>query len=242
MEHPIFEKMARFPMAQKLFEQTFKNASRVFFDNCNVVTLQEGTKFVTAEENIDTIWILLLGQVKVIEEYITGEEYIFTRFDALEVFGEIEGIAGVEKFRASLITETDCVFVTVPLLIYLHLLKKNNEILYERTHCILKYVLEEGKNNRKYLKMSAVDRVKLYLIQHYDSENADGRSIFKITRQQIANETRYSVKTINRVIKKLRDHGLLEISGQKLLMTESQYICLLKSLEENLGYSNFSKL
>lgn len=242
IEHPILEKIARFPMAQKFFEQTFENASRVFFDNCNVVTIKEDTKFVTAEENIDTIWILLLGQVKVLEEYVSGDEYIFTRFDALEVFGEMEGLAGIQKFRASLITETDCVFVTVPLSIYLTLLKKNNEILYKRTQSILNYVLKEGRNNRIYLKLSAEDRVKLYLKQHYDLENVDGKSIFKITRQQIANETRYSVKTINRVIKKLRDQGLLEVSGQKLVMTENQYICLLKSLEENLESSNSSKI
>lgn len=74
--------MARFPMAQKLFEQTFKMPQK-FFYSCSVVTLQEETSFVAAEENIDKIWILLLGQVRVLEEYISGEEYIFTRFDAM---------------------------------------------------------------------------------------------------------------------------------------------------------------
>lgn len=242
MEHMIFEEIAKFPGAEKkYFEQLVQPASEIFLDSCNIVTIHEGKRFITAEENIDIVWILLLGQVRALEEYVSGDVYMFTKFHAPEVFGEMEMIAEIPRFRASLIAETDCVFVTVPISIYLQLLKNNSEILYSRIQIVLNRMFDEGRDNRTYLMLNGKDRIKLYFIQHYKLSESKGICMLKNTRKQIADETGYSERTVNRAIKRLSEQNFVKVVGQKIIITEIQYTSMLKSIEGKVAYYKLYK-
>ena len=50
-------------------------------------------RFVTADDPVECIWILLQGKVKAKEEYPSGDVYVFRKFTAPEVFGG-DGSAG----------------------------------------------------------------------------------------------------------------------------------------------------
>ena len=193
-------------------------------------------QFVTIQEDINTIWILLSGKVKALEEYSTGKIYIFQKFSAPEVFGEMEALSDIPYFRASLITETKCVFITVPVSVYLDFLRNHSEYLYKRTKVILKRVLDAERDNMMYLMLEGIDRIKLYFIQHYELSVKGDICILKITRQQIAEETGLSVRTVNRVIKKLKEQDLLKVKKQKIIITEKQYNSMVESVDEILGY------
>lgn len=237
MQHEILEKISKIEnVKEEFFKELFKNAPQGLLDSCNVVTIKKDMRFVTTKENVNEIWVLLVGTVKALEEYISGDVYIFTRFNSPEVFGEMEAIADIPVFRASLIAEDDCVFVTVPVQAYLNYVRNNSKVLYERTQCILRRVLDQERDNRIYLMLTGVDRIKLYFIQHYELNKEKDMCILNNTRQQIADETGYSVKTVNRVIKKLQEQDLLRIEGQKLLITEEQHLSMLKSIGEKVNY------
>ena len=180
---------------------------------------------------------LLSGRVKALEEYITGDIYIFTRFNPPEIFGEMEAITDFPFFRASLITETDCICATIPVAMYLKYLQNNPDILYSRVQTILKRISNDQRDNRFYLMLSSTDRIKIYLVQHFKQSNNNESYVLRKTRQQIADETRYSVKTVNRVIKKLIEEDLLGTIGQKIVLTNKQYNILMKSINEKGNYS-----
>ncbi|HAE92440.1 Crp/Fnr family transcriptional regulator [Tissierella praeacuta] len=218
------------------FEELFQEDFYETLDHCQVVTVEAGVRFVAVDEVINTIWILLSGQVKALEEYSTGETYTFKKFPAPEVFGEMEALADITKFRATLITESQCVFLNIPVDIYQEFLKNNSQYLYRRTNIILKRVLDEQKHMRMFLMIKSIDRIKIYLIQHYQLYAKDHICILRITRQQIAEETGYAVKTVNRVIKKLEEQNLLKIEGQRIIITEIQYEKMFESVENYVNY------
>ena len=58
-------------------------------DNCRFVTLESERRFISAEDPVESIWILLQGKVKAKEEYPSGDVYVFRKFRAPEVFGEM---------------------------------------------------------------------------------------------------------------------------------------------------------
>ena len=87
-----------------------------------------------------------------------------------------------------------------------------------------------------YLMLEGIDRIKLYFIQHYELSVKGDICILKITRQQIAEETGLSVRTVNRVIKKLKEQDLLKVKKQKIIITEKQYNSMVESVDEILGY------
>lgn len=236
MEHKLLKELSKFPEAKKNFLQMFSYASEKFLDNARIVKIKEGMRFVTAGEKIELVWILLKGQVKVVDEHISGDIYIFTKFNALEVFGEREGVGEVENFHASLVADTDCLFLTIPLNLYIEFLKENPEIFYNRVKKILRHTLDEGRENRIYLRMKAIDRLKLYFIKQYKNYAVKNLCELNITRQQIANETGYSVKTINRNVKSLDEENFLDIKGQRILISKNQYDAMVKSVEKYFGY------
>jgi CRP/FNR family transcriptional regulator, cyclic AMP receptor protein len=228
--HKILKEIEGIPGAKnKYFKQLLQND---ILNYCKVRRIETGTRFVTSKEEVNKVWILLLGKVRALEEYTTGDIYIFQKFDAPEVFGEMEALAEIPHYRASLIAETECVFITLPVNIYLRFLKENSGFLYKRTQVIIKRVLDEERDNRIYLMLKGIDRIKLYFIQHYELSESEKVCVLKTTRQQIADETGYSIKTVNRVMKKLKEDNFLNIVGQKILITEKQYKKMIESIEE----------
>jgi len=218
------------------FEELFNDDNLDLLDDCQVVTLQAGERFISSDEKIDTIWILLSGLVKALEEFSTGDVYAFTKFPAPEVFGEMEALADIPNFRATLITESKCVFITMPVDVYKNFLENNSKYLYKRTHIILKRVLDEQKHLRTFLMIKSIDRIKIYLVQNYRLYAKDDFCILKMTRQQIAEETGYAVKTVNRVIKRLEKQGLLTVEGHRIIITKPQYEKMYESVESFVNY------
>lgn len=201
-------------------------------DNCRFVTLESERRFISAEDPVESIWILLQGKVKAKEEYPSGDVYVFRKFRAPEVFGEMEVLADLPTFRATLVSECTCAFLVLPVSVYVDVLRNNPRYLYKRTKYLIKSVLDVQKNHRLYMRLQAADRVMLYFLQYYRIHASGGQCTLQVTRQQLADETGYSVKTVNRVIKELKESNLIRQQGHSIVIDQNQYLNLLASLDD----------
>lgn len=237
MMHAIFEKVKSIPNVNyEYFNKLFSNASDSILDSINIIKIPKEKRFVTAEDKMDKILILLSGKVKAIEEHLSGDIYVFSRFDAPEIFGEMEMLGGIKDFRASLVAEIPSILVGLPVDIYAQLLKANQDLFIERVEAVVSRSCNDERDNRFYLRLKAIDRVKVFFFHAYEQNvyeqnRTDGLCILKIRRQEIADETGYSIKTINRAIKKLTETGLIKTVGQKIKINKEQYLKLLDELE-----------
>lgn len=237
LTHRILEQIEQFPNANtELLIDLFQDELNKFMDECSLVRVKEGTRFVTSREELTKIWILIAGDVSVLEEYRTGMAYIFQENHAPSVFGEMELIADMNFYMASLIAKKECLFVTIPIRSYLNYLKEKPQLLFERAKLNLKVLLESGHDNRIYLQLQSIDRMKLYFIRHYEVKGAEAVCILRVTHQQIADETGYSIKTVLRSMNKLKKQGYLSVQGQKIRITEEQYRKMLSSIHEITGH------
>ena len=233
----ILYQIAKLPTETKeYFEHLFQEKSDIFLNSCKIITIKPNERFISTGEDLDKIWICMSGSVKAMEEFRSGETYIFTQFSAPEIYGEMEALAEIPKYRTSLVTVTECVFIVGSVDQYIAWLKQDPDILYERTQHLLRRIMDEGRSNRAYLLLSGMERIKLYMIDHCLDCQEDQVYIIKNTRQQIADETGYSVKTVNRVIKKLKDQELLTIKGQRILISKRQFKKLLEGIDEKVKY------
>ncbi len=233
MTHRIFKEVAQIAGAcTEYFLQFFQEAPSELLDECNIVEIKKGVRFVTADDKLDKIRMLLVGSVKGLEEYVSGDTYAFKRFTPPEIFGEMEVLANLSVYRASLRAETDCIVVTFPPKLYKKYLQEHPEIFSSRVESILRFILSQEKDNRIYLMLNAMDRIKLYFIQEYNLHEMNNVAIIKKTRQEIADEIGYSEKTVNRVIKKLSEDNSINIVGKKLIVSETQYQRFLESVDD----------
>jgi CRP/FNR family cyclic AMP-dependent transcriptional regulator len=228
----ILEQLQKFPHANiKCLKTLFQEELEDFLEDCRIVTIKKDTRFITSGEPLSKIMILIAGSVNVLEEYRTGIAYIFQENEAPSIFGEMELIAEMEFFMASLVAKTECLVITIPIHKYLAYIKRHPNLLYERAKENLKVLLESGHNNRVYLQLQSIDRIKIYFIKHYEVNGQDGICTLRVTHQRIADETGYSVKTVLRCVTKLKEREFISVLGQKIIISRTQYIKMLDSME-----------
>lgn len=239
LAHKKLEQIETFPNANTGFlKELFQDELDQYMEESNIVYLKEGVRFVTSRDKIKKVWVLLAGTVHVLEEYRTGMAYIFQENRSPSVFGEMEVLADIEFFMASLIAKTTCLCLTIPVPIYLQCLRKQPMLLYKRAQINLKMLLENGHDNRMYLQLRSLERLKLYFIKNYEVKNSEEICILRVTHQQIADETGYSIKTVLRGVNKLKEQGYLSVQGQKIRITQDQYKNMLHSIQDIVGHED----
>lgn len=223
------------PQPQKAYLQQLFQHIPVSSRSCRIVEMQADTKFIAASEPCNAVWILIEGHVRAREEQISGDVYVFTEFQAPELFGEMEGLAGISYYKVTLVTATDCKFIVMPMNSYLNWIQNDSEALFSRVHAIMNFTLKESKNDRTYLFLDGINRLILYLTQYYQKHARSKTCVMQIKRQQIADETGFSTKTVNRSIRKLSDNGLVTLDGRKIIISESQYEQLLALIDKKIS-------
>jgi CRP/FNR family cyclic AMP-dependent transcriptional regulator len=74
------------------------------------------------------------------------------------------------------------------------------------------------------------------MTQYYRKHAKNKTCTMQIKRQQIAEETGFSTKTVNRSIRKLSDNGLVTIDGRKIIISERQYNQLLELIDKKISH------
>ncbi|WP_045514728.1 Crp/Fnr family transcriptional regulator [Neobacillus niacini] len=219
---------------QEYLQQLFKHIP-ISSRSCRMVKMKADTKFISANDHCNAIWILIEGHVRATEEQISGDVYVFTEFQAPELFGEMEGLAGISSYKATLVTSTDCKFIVLPMDSYLNWIRNDSQALFLRTRTIMSLVLEQSKNDRVYLFLDGIDRLMLYMTKYYRKHAKDKTCIIQMKRQQIADETGFSTKTVNRSIRKLSGNRLITIVGGKIVISERQYEQLVELIDKKIS-------
>lgn len=222
------------PMPQKAYLKNLFEKIPVNSRSCRIVKIEENSEFITANEPCNKIWILIEGQVRAAEEQVSGDVYVFTEFAAPEFFGEMEVLAGVPNYKVTLLTATSCRFIVMSVKNYLNWICNDSEAMLLRVNAILRRTLEDLKDDRAYLFLDGVNRLIIYITKYYKKYAKDKICVMEIKRQQIADETGFSVKTVNRSIKKLLDNGLITMDKRKIVISEKQYGELLKLIDNKI--------
>lgn len=234
MNRFLSEVMSNIPGVEKeYFDDLFSVISSDQVSGCQPFKVEKDKQIVEIHEEIDKIWILLHGSVKAIDEYASGDKYIFKSFPAPEVFGEMEILAGMEEYRASLVTETDCYFVILSPGNYVGKLGKSPEYVLKRLKSISESKLNEERIYRSYLRVQGIDRLKLYMVKLYEFSKSSEEFVLNKSRQEIADETGYSIRTVNRIIKQLKEEGFMSGSGNKIKISKDQYSRMLKTMDKD---------
>ena len=81
--------------------------------------------------------------------------------------------------------------------------------------------------------MDGRERLMLYLIRKYERHGrADHTCSLKQTRSQMAEEIGFSIKTMDRSIKKLEEDGMLRLEKGKIQVDQSGYLEMKEYIEQ----------
>ncbi|WP_312641472.1 Crp/Fnr family transcriptional regulator [Hydrogenoanaerobacterium sp.] len=210
--------------AQKegLFE-LIKNMPEPIEEKVRIIKKSAGDILVRMQDTAKNVYILLEGDIKAMNQQVSGAVYVFATFSAPSLFGEFEAFSQCSYYRGTLTCVTKCTLAVMPTEAYLNWMRKDHEALFQRTQQITKQLVDQAGSERNFLFFTGKDRLVAFLISCYQKTQVNGMCHIKVTRQQIADETGFCVKTVQRGLNQLKRKGMLTFDRREIVINQEQY-------------------
>lgn len=205
-------------------KEYLKSAPYWVVESLMVVRKPKDTVIVEENSKADTVYILVEGTVRAIDYRIKGFEYDYMWFYPIEVFGAMELFFEKTQYMTTLKAATDCTFLVLSREQYKRWVWNDNNALRMEFMSMGKYLLDQNRVARVQLFLQGMDRI-LYMFALQYKKRANGRTLAITSgRQEIAERSGLSIKTVNRSIKKMEEDGFISKNGRKILISEEQYL------------------
>ena len=227
----IFQELP--PKMQAYMERLFQNCTEEVKYYMRVIEVGEEETLIEAGERCSNIYIILSGRVTGIEWPMKERPYFFKDYSPGDFFGEIEYFAGLTNYRISVVTVSRCRVAVIPVVYYMEWLQNDVEALYLRTQENMRRLIEQTADARKYLFIEGRERLLMHLIRKYEQKQPPKKLLeLKQSREQLSEEIGFSVKTLNRNIKRLKEEDFIQIKKGKIVIGEEGYL----QMKQHIGY------
>ena len=204
-------------------KQYFAGAPRWLLEQFQVIEVPAGTVFIHEGEPAERVYVLLQGQVSAVDYRVQEAVYGFFQFYPIELFGVMEILGGMERYKTSLAAVEKSIFLRIGRDQYERWLKSDSNAFQMETKEIVNYLLEQARKERLYVLLSGNQRVYQVLIKLYKSYEENGTYSAYISRKDFSEMTGLSERTITRALKELEEKKLITRNGWNIVMTWNQY-------------------
>lgn len=220
--------------SQAYLNRYFANAPRWLMDSFQVVRVPKNTAFINEGEIADTIYILMKGRVVAVDYRVQEMAYGFITFQSMEVFGVMEILVDMDRYKTTLETTKDSIFLKISRDIFEKWLKNDLTAFQMQTRRTGRYLLEEVRKERLYVLIQGVERVYLALYEMYQSFGVEDACSIYVSRKDFAEMTGLSERTITRTLKNLEEKGCITRDGWNILMTQEQFLQIQSLIEDKI--------
>ncbi|MDO4261760.1 MAG: Crp/Fnr family transcriptional regulator [Eubacteriales bacterium] len=201
----------------------FAHAPESLMTGFQAVRIPEGTTFINEGEAADRVFILLKGRVAAVDYRVRETVYGFTYFHPVEVFGVMEILGHMDRYKTTLAAAEDSVFLRTSRERFEGWIKNDAEALQMETRKIIGYLLEQSRKERLYVLLPGNERVYMMLTNLYRAYGKGGTYSVYMSRKDFAEVTGLSERTVTRALKELEDRGCITRDGWNIVMTKEQH-------------------
>lgn len=217
------------------FYTYFKNAPVWVLESFSVEKMEKGRTFIREGSNVDTIYFIIDGLIKATDYRVYGIKFDFILFTDVYAYGGMEIVMGLDKYRTSLQTVTDCTVLKISKTQFAKWMNTDFSALRHEAKLMGEYLLEQARSVRAFLFLQGADRLAMLFANRYKKFAVNNVLSLKNDRQELSDYTGLSVKTITRAVKKLEDDGMITKKGSRILINREQYKKLQTSLSQILS-------
>lgn len=232
MGNQIEAVLAQLPQKQQAcFRDYFANAPQQVLGAIRVEKRKPNQLLAEEHEPVERIYILMKGEVRAIDYRVKGAAYEYARFEGVTILGSMECIFGIRNYMTTLVTATACTFLAIPRQIYEGWLWSDTNALRAEAQNMREYLLDHTRENRVMLLLNGAERLIYLLVRKCESLGRREEYLLPVNRQELADQSGFSVKTVNRSIKKLEEDGFLTRDGHKVRITQGQFAAMREYLD-----------
>ncbi|WP_394273761.1 cyclic nucleotide-binding domain-containing protein [Butyricicoccus sp.] len=113
------------------------NAPIWLFEDIHILTVDANQAFIHEGDPVDRVYLLLDGKVRAVDYRIMNIECHYTHFTPVRMFGTMEALNSIEEFKTTLIAETTCTMLYLPVHSLLKWMKQDCNALHmeRRLNC-----------------------------------------------------------------------------------------------------------
>lgn len=200
-----------------------------FIRTFSAISVPANTLFVRKNHPLLNVSIICEGILNVFNEFTFGSSYVLDCAYAGDIIGLEAVLSGSENASVSLETITPCVFYRMPREIFSCWMEQDPAFLMKVAQYLGRRHYAASYRSGREMAYPAEYRVIHFLLRH--SVETGKQYIVKLTRQQYADATCLSVKTVNRAIAKLEKAGALTVTHGKVILSEMQRKVLSEKLK-----------
>lgn len=220
---------------QEYLQSVFAGCPKEIKDSMKVVKLDRNHKFIEAGEECRNVYVILQGKACGIDMQIQGKMYRFKEFKPGRFLGELECISNIPNYAITVQTVTPCVLLAMSSQQYLKWIKHDGNALFLQMQRLLFELTNQTKDDRRFFLSTCIERLIQYLVECYEKERQPDIRVCK-SRDELANEIGFVVRTIDRNIKKLEKDEYISVHAGKVLISHDQYERMKIHLKKNYTY------
>lgn len=199
-------------------------------NKCKLRKIEKGKLLVLKGNNIEYIYIHCQGKMQVKNEFENGFVYSFANIKPIAYIGAMEIMANKQTYSSTLQTTTECIILEMQKIDFKNWINTDHKLTLKVLNFVSSRMYEQSLKTGEVLAYPAICILTNYLINVFESQDKDIVFLEK-TREEIGSILGFSVRTINRNLKELKDENLITVNRKGISITKEQFDKLLNKLE-----------
>ena len=226
MQNSLFYNRIRNKDAKKFIEKIPSNIKL----KCKIRIIEKGKIVVLKGNDIENIYVSCQGKMQVRNEFENGFVYSFASINPIAYIGVMEIMANKQNYSSTLQTSTECIILEIPKWDFIEWITSDQELTLEVLHFVSKSMYEQSLKTGEGLAYPAICILITYLMNVFENEDKD-IAILEKTREEIGSILGFSIRTINRNLKILKEENLISVNRKSISITREQFNRLSHKLE-----------
>ena len=226
MQNSLFYNRIRNKDAKKFIEKIPSNIKL----KCKIRIIEKGKIVVLKGNDIENIYVSCQGKMQVRNEFENGFVYSFASINPIAYIGVMEIMANKQNYSSTLQTSTECIILEIPKRDFIEWITSDQELTLEVLHFVSKSMYEQSLKTGEGLAYPAICILITYLMNVFENEDKD-IAILEKTREEIGSILGFSIRTINRNLKILKEENLISVNRKSISITREQFNRLSHKLE-----------
>lgn len=183
------------------------------------LTFRKGEKIFADGQTADRMYMIQRGRVKVVANYVKGQDRIIRIAGDGEVLGH-RGIGDEPTYTATAIALSETKVNVIPMQLFLSTLKANNQFCY---HFLLFFAEELrvlDQHMRDLMNLDVAQRVAKVLKLNMDTFGFDAKDkrklVFTLSRKDIASMADTTYESVIRTLAAFQKQGMIELVGKQI--------------------------
>jgi len=217
----------------KKFQNIFKNMPDSIIDKWEVKEYQAGEIICHQGEISDYFYYVLDGYLSIYLMAENGSKYVQSIYKRANYFGELE-IFNQQPYVCTVETISSSKIIRLQRKYFMQWLREDHDYLLYLTRTLCDSFYKLSQKAGEDMLYSLRYRICNYLVYKVEAAQKSSGSVeLKLDKKQLSDQLAVTKRSINRVLKKLSQKGILEFSSQSIIIRD------LKALKQEEELSRY---